>query len=595
MIASLSRVGPPDESRIRRALATVPYPVPDVTLRRVGDAVIGIATRPEFVDEWISAPGDMVAAVTGVVENAEELARLLSAAGVPPVSPAPADVVVAAFKHFGHDAPRHLRGPFAGVVSDGRTLWAFRDHVGFRAMFYRADAQGAVAAGEPRQVAVATDLREEPDLEVLEQMLYGEMPSDMPAALKGVSRLAQGTTLIAARGASPTVRRYWNPGALLETARLSEGDVRDGFLALLKQASERSLSGNDLLLLSGGLDSPAVAAYAAPAYRRRTGRAMPGLTAVFPDLPAVDEIKYTQLVADRLGMELHTFRPSARALDDVDAWCQRFASPVPILSIPEVSHAYSLSRSLGADNVITGEFAEFTYGTPAHAFQHVLTHGRLRSLVAYARSERRRGITARSVANRLVATFVPGGLANRFVHWKGWDEPQRIPDWLDWATFNRIPYRNDLTPPPWKRWARLQESGTYGATVMAEADATCATMAGVRVRRPFADVDLWEFFLSLPLERKFPVLEYKALARQALRGVVPDEIVDRTDKTAFDSHVLTQVDYPTLERLLVRPKYRIRGVKYERLAERIAQRDFKRFDWFWAKDLAWIHAFLGAW
>lgn len=457
-----------------------------------------------------------------------------------------------------------MRGPFAGLATDGRTLWAFRDHVGFRAMFYRGKAHGVVAAGEPRQVAVAAELREEPDIEVLEQMLYGAMPSDMPAAL-------------------------------LETGRLPDAAVPERFLELLKQASVRSLGGRDLILLSGGLDSPAVAAYAAPEYRSRTGEAMPALTAIFPDLPAVDELRYTQLAADRYGMALHTFRPRARALDDVDEWCRHLASPVPILSIPEVSHSYALSRQLGAENVITGEFAEFVYATPAHAFQHLLTHGRYRSVLAYVRSERRRGIAWRSVMSRLAATFIPGGLANRYVHWRGWDEPQRIPDWLDWATFNRIPYRNDLMPPPWRRWARLQESGTYGATVMAEADATCALMAGVRVRRPFADVDLWEFFLSLPLEQKFPELKYKALARQALKGIVPDEIVNRTDKTAFDAHVLTQLDYVTLERLLVRPKYRIRGVNYERLAERIAQRDFKRFDWFWAKDLAWIHAFLGAW
>lgn len=595
MIAILGGDPRCDEARARRALAAVPYPAPDVTLRRVGECLLGIATRPDFVDETISEPGHVIAVLTGALENAEALYAALQGAGIVPASRASADVVAAAFRHYGAEAPSYMRGPFAGLATDGRTLWAFRDHVGFRAMFYRGNAHGVVAAGEPRQVAVAAELREEPDIEVLEQMLYGAMPSDMPAALKGISRLAQGTTLVATAGASPVARRYWNPGALLETGRLVDAEVPERFLELLKQASVRSLGGRDLILLSGGLDSPAVAAYAAPEYRRRTGQAMPALTAIFPDLPAVDELRYTQLAADRYGMALHTFRPSARALDDVDAWCRHLASPVPILSIPEVSHSYALARQLGAENVITGEFAEFVYATPAHAFQHLLTRGRFRSVLAYVRSERRRGIAWRSVMNRLAATFIPGGFANRYVHWRGWDEPQRIPDWLDWATFNRIPYRNDLMPPPWRRWARLQESGTYGATVMAEADATCAMMAGVRVRRPFADVDLWEFFLSLSLEQKFPELKYKALARQALKGVVPDEIVNRTDKTAFDAHVLTQVDYATLERLLVRPRYRIRGVKYERLAERIVQRDFKRFDWFWAKDLAWIHAFLGAW
>jgi asparagine synthase (glutamine-hydrolysing) len=80
-----------------------------------------------------------------------------------------------------------------------------------------------------------------------------------------------------------------------------------------------------------------------------------------------------------------------------------------------------------------------------------------------------------------------------------------------------------------------------------------------------------------------------------LRGILPDEILDRKRKTLFNDHVMTQVDYPTLKRLLVNPRHRLPAVDYTRLAQRIEQQDMNRFDWFWAKDLAWIHAFLNAW
>ena len=51
----------------------------------------------------------------------------------------------------------------------------------------------------------------------------------------------------------------------------------------------------------------------------------------------------------------------------------------------------------------------------------------------------------------------------------------------------------------------------------------------------------------------------------------------------FNDHVMTQVDYPTLRRLLIHPKHRLPGVDYDRLAQRIQQQDFNRFDWFWAR------------
>lgn len=595
MIALLSCAGPPDDALARRALAAVPYPTPDIQWHRIGNALIGIANRPDFVDAALSSAGDVVSALSGVLENAAELHRELTSIGMPPASPAPADVVVAAFRKFGVDAPARLRGAIAGVVTDGRTLWCFRDHVGFRPLFYRDDTRLFVAASEPRQVAVAAQLREEPDLDVLERILYGDMPSDMPAALKGVSRLSQATTLTAHSGRAASLHRYWKPLERLESARLSESEVGERFLALLEQAAVRSLSSKDVILLSGGLDSPAIAAYAAPEYRRRTGRTMGALSAVFPDLPAVDERGYIEIVAARYGMELHTFRPDARALDDVDAWTRRFASPVPILSIPEVSAAYLRARSLGYDNIITGEFAEFTYGSPKHALQHLISRGRLATAVGLVRSERQRGMNIRSLAIQVAATFIPGGFANWYIRRRGYDLPQRIPDWLDAQKVNAIPFRSDLLPSPRERWRQLQLGGTEGATVMAEADCTVAMMAGVRVRRPFADVDLWNFFLSLPVEQRFPELRYKSLAIRHLRGVLPDEIMNRKGKTAFDAHVLSQVDYVTLKRLLVAPRYRMPGVDYDRLAQRIEQQDFKRFDWFWAKDLAWIHAFMGAW
>lgn len=595
MIAILGKGIHPDELLARRMLAAAPHRGSCIALRALGFCVLGVANRRDSVDSAISAEGSVIAALSGRLDNAPELHAALIGAGFPPASPADADVVVAAFRAFGVEAPNRMRGAFAGVVTDGRALWCFRDHAGFRPLFYRDDPRAFVAAAEPRQVVVGAQISEAPNLAVLEQMFLGLMSSDSPAALKGVARLAQGSTLSITDQKGVRITRYWNPLDLLESARFRNGDLRDRFLELLEQAVSRSLTGNDVISLSGGLDSPAVAAFAAPECRRRTGHRLGALSAVFPDLPAVDERRYIELVAERYGIELQTFRPRARALDDVDEWCRRFGSPVPILSIPEVADSYSLARRYGYNNVITGEFAEFVFGSPMQLVSHHLSHGRWRALRNLLLVERRHGASARNLAGHLSGTFVPGRLANWYLHRRGLDAPERIPDWLDARKVNEAPFRSDLLPPSRERWRQLQLAGTDGATISIEADEVCAAIAGVTIRRPLADIDLWEFFLSLPAEVKCPDLRFKSLARRLLRGVVPDEILDRKRKTLFDDHVMTQVDYPTLTRLLVQPRHRMAGVDYERLARRIEQRAFNRFDWFWAKDLAWIHAFLNAW
>jgi asparagine synthase (glutamine-hydrolysing) len=382
---------------------------------------------------------------------------------------------------------------------------------------------------------------------------------------------------------------------LLETTRLTVDDTRDRFLELLAQAVKRSVTGQDVLFLSGGLDSPAVAAYAAPEHLRQTGRPLGALAVVFPDLPAVDERPYIQLVAERFGMTLHTYTTSARALDDVEDWSRRFGTPVPTLSIPEVWEAYRCARDLGYRNVLTGEFAELTYGKYPHELAHLLHRGRLGALARVMKAEHGRGASRRDMLLDALAGFVPGRVINWWLALRGPSQLNTLPPWIDRARFNRWIPRPDFMVPARQRWRALQLWGTSGSTVTMEADATCAAMAGVTIRRPLADIDLWEFFLGLRAEVKFPVLQWKALARQALRGVIPDEILDRPKKTVFDEHVMRQVDYPTLERLLVRPRHRIGGVNYELLAQRIAQRDMGFREWLRARELARIHAFLNAW
>ncbi|HZI29674.1 MAG TPA: asparagine synthase-related protein [Gemmatimonadaceae bacterium] len=593
MIAILGRTDPPDEGVARQALAAVPYGVPDVTLRRLGSCLLGIALQPDLPDGSVSAEGPLIAALDGRLDNAVELHQECLTAGMPPASSSDADVVVAAFRQFGPDVVNRFRGAFAGAVTDGRSLWAFRDHVGFRVLFYRDDPGQFILANDAKSVLAAAQLPAEPDFEVLEAIFFGGLPSHTPSALKGASRVPQGMVLTTGMEPGVTWKRYWHPKDLLETGRFSPDEARERFLVLLEQAVKRSVTGRDVLFLSGGLDSPAVAAYAAPEHLRRTGRPLGAMAVVFPDLPAVDERPFIELVAQRHGMELHTYSTSARALDDVEEWARRLGTPVPMLSIPEVWEAYQRARALGYRNVLTGEFAELTYGKFPHQLAHLVLRGRFRAAYEVMKAEHlEHGASRRELLQEALTAFVPGRIVNWWLAIRGRNAMHKVLPWLAPSRYNKYVSRHDYMVPARDRWNDLQLYGTSGSTITMDADATCAAMAGVTIRRPLADIDLWEFFLSLRAEVKFPVLQWKALARQALRGVIPDEILDRPRKTLFDDHVMRQVDYPTLERLLVRPTYRMKDVNYDVLAERIERRELGFHEWLRARELARIHAFV---
>ena len=127
-----------------------------------------------------------------------------------------------------------------------------------------------------------------------------------------------------------------------------------------------------------------------------------------------------------------------------------------------------------------------------------------------------------------------------------------------------------------------------------EADTLIQDEHGVLVRRPWLDVDLWEFFLSLRAEDKFPGTRYKALVKMLLRGRLPDELLDRRTFTSFDATIMDRVDFPALERWLRAPQWQMPGVDYGQLGRRLDAKDLTLHDYIFAKDLATAHAFVQA-
>ena len=371
--------------------------------------------------------------------------------------------------------------------------------------------------------------------------------------------------------------------------------MTERFSAVFETAVARCLTGSDVVSLSGGIDSPAVAGFAAPLFRRLTDRALPALSTVYPNHPRVDESRYIELVAKDLGMELRTFTPQAGPWDNVDYWVTVLDGPTPTLSLDEISEYNRLARQLGFRNVIGGDIAEAVINLNRHVIGHLVTRGRWKALMAMWRAVHAQGTTWPQFGMYMLSPFIPGRFANWYLHQKGRDFPERIPDWLSAAKVNEVPFRIDLLRRGRDRYTGLQLYPFEGTSLTLEAGEVTAHLAGVTMRSPFADVDLIEFFIGLPAEVKFPDMGSKTLMRRMLRGRVPDEILNRKDKTVFTDYIMSHINYNVLRRYLMNPTTRIEGVNYAQLATRIERQDFKLIDYAWANDLVRIHAFLSQW
>jgi asparagine synthetase B (glutamine-hydrolysing) len=319
------------------------------------------------------------------------------------------------------------------------------------------------------------------------------------------------------------------------------------------------------------------------------------LSSVYPDLPSVDESRYIELVAERLGLSLHTYRPSARPLDDLQHWVDVLDGPVDTMSIPELAESYRRAHDLGVDTVLSGEMAEWVFTFGQHLIGHLVLHGRVRASLAWLRDQRGRGASWQRIVRRAGPSLTPAWFATRYLRLRGRDF-LHLPPWVDRDHAGDPGPRPDLARPASRRWlhSQLDPLGGVGSYTF-DADAICAAYCGVHVRRPLADVDLWEYVLALPAEIKFPNALPKSLLRETVRGRVPDEILDRTDKTFFDAFALETFDYEALRRWTVDSDVQIDGVDYDLLAQRLESRSLSVPELMWAYDLARAHAFLSLW
>ena len=292
-------------------------------------------------------------------------------------------------------------------------------------------------------------------------------------------------------------------------------------------------------LLSGGVDSSAVVA----AMVANTSGSVRTFSAGFDEADH-DERRFARLVASRLGTEHHELRVAPDALAIMPRLARHYGEPFGDSSaVPTFLLAELVAREVMV--VLTGDGGDESFGgyeryvpsrrlsrierlpaAPAKLLAHAL---RLLGEGGGARSLRRRLQRAARLAAMdsaslyaqsllvfdaparqalLVAGFVADGQR---------EAPERllVDAWASIASDERV-----------ERMMGVDVATYLPGDLLVKLD--IATMAhSVEARSPFLDHELMEFAASLPAELKLDAASGKALLRSALRGVLPDEVLDR--------------------------------------------------------------------
>lgn len=577
--------GQSHQERLTNGLRAAPHRGLDMSSISTGQVEIAISRRPGDTTVDVASAGEWAAAIHGRIDNAGELSSRLDPDSNSVLGGA--SLLIAAFRRWGTEALGELRGAFAGCVTDGRALWCFRDHLGSRPLFFRDHAGTFIVATEVKQVVAAAEISRQPNLEAIERLYYRGIGPD--TAIQGVMRLShRGLIEVDDRGYRQ--QAHWDPSEILETSRMDVDEAVESLRSMLTTIVPRHLSGADAIALSGGIDSSTVAAFAREQHGGQSDGLLAAYTATYPNHPSVDESRYTLEIADHLGIPLTTYQHTKSPLEDVSRWVDLADGPWESLPAAVVLEGYELARSLGADTVLTGELAEYVMTVHTGLLGHFLLRGRLGVLRKQLKMRHQGGRSTSSLLRELARDAIPAPLGKLYSRLSG-KYSTFFPDWV--RPEGAKHYRSDITSRARDKWAARQLVATRGTTAAIEANEIIADSVGVSVRRPLADRDLWEFFLALRAEVKFPDPQSKALIRRAGRGRVPDSVLNRTDKTVFDEHMLDTAPYDTLARLIDDSEYRMPRVDYELLRSRLAERALPPTHLVWAYDLARVHAFIG--
>ncbi|MFI7547048.1 N-acetylglutaminylglutamine amidotransferase [Actinoplanes sp. NPDC049599] len=475
----------------------------------------------------------------GCIYNYRQLRDELRGYGYTFVSTSDTEVIMKAYHRWGADCVTHFLGMFAFAIAEHATgtVMLARDRLGIKPM-YLAETPGRLrfASTLPALLA-AGDVDTSIDKVALQH--YMTFHSVVPAPrtmVTGIRKLPPATVRIITADGTSTEHVYWEADHTRQLSKTRE-EWASAVHEALRTAVERRMVADVPVgvLLSGGLDSSYIVALLAEQGQRGLTTFSIGFESAAGE--SGDEFAYSDIIAKQFDTSHHQIRIGK------DRFLPAVARTVAAMSEPMVSHdciAFNLlsedvsqqvkvvQSGQGADEILAG----YSWYPPLRDVPREL------AVDAYAKEFFDRPY--RELAGQLAPEWLLEHDVSREFVAASFARPGATTG-VDAAL--RLDSQVMLVDDPVKRVDNM-------------------TMAwGLEARVPFLDHELVELAAACPPELKL-AQGGKGVLKDAARGVVPDEVIDRT-KGYFPVPGIRHLEGPMLE--LVRdalhaPAARARGL-----------------------------------
>lgn len=431
------------------------------------------------------------------------------------------DLILRSFAVWGADCVQHLRGDFAFAIWDAtrKLLFCVRDHFGIKPFYYSE-------LGELFLFSNTLDcLRQHPEISaelndaaIGDFLLFGLNCDVATTTFRDIRRLPPAHSMtVSSEGLR--IQRYWSAPTEGRIRYQRMEDYVGHFQNLLQAAvSDRMTQDRTGILLSGGLDSAAIAATARE-LSRGGGTSLDAYTVVYESLIPDQDGPHAREVAEFLEIPIHCIPMDE--LRPFERWNEPATnSPEPV-DDPFFAGLFEQFRTISTDCRVTlsGEGADNLMHFEMWPFTRALMqHREWRTLFA----ESRRYLWVRrpvfpALKRRVCALFARTSTVPVYPRWLAPDFARRLNLEERAKQWRELPR---LRPHPVLPKAHASLSLPHWAHKFEQENAGL-TRYPVEVRHPFLDLRIVNFLLALP---PFPLFFEKRLLREAVARRLPDSV-----------------------------------------------------------------------
>jgi asparagine synthase (glutamine-hydrolysing) len=553
---------PVDVSLLGRMTAYLAFRGPDRQRVQVaknvgfGHALLRTTEESAHEEQPFTLDGRRWIVADGRVDARRDLIAELRARGQERLTSDATDVelILRAYCVWGEDCVTHLLGDFTFAVWDEprQRLFCARDHLGVKPFFYAQLGQTVVISNTLDCIrlhpAVSRDLN---DQAIADFLLFGANQEIDTTSFRDIRRLPPAHSIVWSN-ATARRRRYWTLPVEEPISFKRADEYSERFKELLRAALRDRLRTRRVgVLMSGGLDSPTLAAVALSLLREDSRDFfLLAITSVYDRLIPDAERHYAGLVADHLKIPI---RYDVR--DDetsIAHWDQvSVHTPEPIDNPPAFAAGVEFSKN------VAGQARVLLYGEgPDNALRY-----EWRPYVSHLLARRRVAPLLRALSNDLwMHRRVPlwssiRQIASARGQRKEWLEV--FPGWLNEEFAARCEcrerwnarWRTPSSPHPLRPLGYDGLNTVRWQSLFEDCDISGA-LSHSEMRHPFLDLRLLQYMLALPA---MPWCRNKLIIRRSMRTALPADVLRRKKATIHVSPDFKRVLASGFPRLVPSP------------------------------------------